>query len=219
MAGNCGDGQRRDGDRAHDHQQNRDHHGHDGPVNEEFGHDALPPLPLASANGCGFTGMPGPNLLHSFGYDALARLQTFVDDPHCADAIAHLDGPDADLVLCVDDGNLIGALQFGDCALRNQQAPGVFRSMRGRGRIVPGAEYFRDWETIRRAGSRRWSDSPAGRRRRISRGAHRQCRQPESARAAIVRSPRSVGLCWEPPVEVEILLLAHREVDLDGIER
>jgi hypothetical protein len=42
-----------------------------------------------------------------------------------------------------------------------------------------GVECFRRWGTMLRSGSRPWPGSPAGPRRRISRGTHRQCRRPE----------------------------------------
>src|SRR5262245_19616425 len=65
---------------------------------------------------------PGPDLLNSFSHYAFAQLQPFRDDPLTADVIGHLDGSNADLVVGAYNGDLVRALQFRNCALRNKQS-------------------------------------------------------------------------------------------------
>ena len=48
----------------------------------------------------------GADQLHALGHYPLARLQTAGDDPHRADAVPHLDGPDTDRVVALDHGHL-----------------------------------------------------------------------------------------------------------------
>src|SRR5205085_3628505 len=66
-------------------------------------------------------GHVGPDFLRAFNDDHLAGFQAVVDDPIGADALADMDGADADFVVRADDGNAVAALQLGDGALRHQQ--------------------------------------------------------------------------------------------------
>ena len=57
-AGELSHWQADNGDRAHDHQQDGDHHRNDGPVDEKFRHTRYLPF-ISAAKGLGFTCMPG----------------------------------------------------------------------------------------------------------------------------------------------------------------
>src|SRR6266849_3034820 len=59
------------------------------------------------------------HFLQSFHDDAVAGFQPILDDPLRVGSLAHLDGLDVDLIFVPDDCDLIGALQFGDGALRH----------------------------------------------------------------------------------------------------
>jgi hypothetical protein len=51
----------------------------------------------------------------------LAGLQSFVNDPASADAVTELNGLNVDPVFDVRDSNLVGALQLGHGAVRDEQ--------------------------------------------------------------------------------------------------
>src|SRR5439155_4069587 len=53
---------------------------------------------------------PFTNLLYSFDHDALAGLETFLDDPHCAAPLARAHRLDMNFIVRVHDGDLIAAL-------------------------------------------------------------------------------------------------------------
>src|SRR6266403_1288965 len=57
------------------------------------------------------------HFLHSLGNHAFAWLQSVYDDPLGADPVAHLNCPDAHLVLVVQRRDLKAALQLRDCTL------------------------------------------------------------------------------------------------------
>src|SRR5580700_5968177 len=60
------------------------------------------------------------HLLDALKHHTLARLQTLLDDPQAAHAIAHSHRLNVDLAVCVHDRDLIAALQFRHGALRHQ---------------------------------------------------------------------------------------------------
>jgi len=66
----------------------------------------------------------GTNLLDSFDYDLVARIQAFGDNPVAANAVARDDRADRDFVVGTNDSHLVISLQLGNGALRNDQ--GVF---------------------------------------------------------------------------------------------
>src|SRR5215475_272735 len=72
------------------------------------------------------------------------RVQSLIDDPHRAHALADLDGSDIDLVLAVHDGDLIAALQLADGALRHEQCPllapghGAYPAILARAQYIAG---------------------------------------------------------------------------------
>src|SRR5262249_38637343 len=70
----------------------------------------------------------GSYSLGAFHNHAFTRFQSLVDYPHRLDAIAGLDWPNADFVVGIDDRDLIGALQFCDRSLWNEQRPGLSTS-------------------------------------------------------------------------------------------
>src|SRR5262249_13182521 len=63
----------------------------------------------------------GTHLLHALDYNAFARLQPFVNNPHGAGLVANLDGSDTYFVICPHNSYLIAPLEFRDRALRNEQ--------------------------------------------------------------------------------------------------
>src|SRR6266446_1273898 len=62
------------------------------------------------------------HLLHALGNHAFASLQSVHDNPLGADSVAHVNRPDAHLVLVVQRRDLIAALQLRDCTLRYKQS-------------------------------------------------------------------------------------------------
>src|SRR6202040_2917120 len=62
-----------------------------------------------------------PHLLRSFGYDAVAWLQSFRNDPLAAEPVSRFNRLNRDSVFVIHDGDLVATLQFGDGALRPQQ--------------------------------------------------------------------------------------------------
>src|SRR5882672_5843785 len=61
------------------------------------------------------------HLLHALGNHTFASLESVHDNPLGADPVAHLNRPDAHLVLVVQRRDLIAALQLRDCTLRYKQ--------------------------------------------------------------------------------------------------
>src|ERR1700731_892197 len=59
--------------------------------------------------------------LNSFGDHSFARIQPFSNDPLGADAVAHLDCPNADFVLAPHNRNLVTALELCHRALRHKK--------------------------------------------------------------------------------------------------
>src|SRR5436190_1695714 len=78
--------------------------------------------------------------LCAFDNDRFARLHSIFDDPHRANTIGHLNGPDFDLVTTAHNSDLIVALQLRDGALRHQQRL-VFRTRhRADTSVLPGSQ-------------------------------------------------------------------------------
>src|ERR1043166_5431152 len=67
------------------------------------------------------------HLLDSFHDDALAEPETLLNDPEVSTSFADTHGLDDDLVVSLNDGDLIAALQFHHRALRHEQ--GAFRQV------------------------------------------------------------------------------------------
>src|ERR1051325_72345 len=61
------------------------------------------------------------HLLDSFHDDALAEPETLLNDPEVSTSFADTHGLDNDLVVSLNDGDLIAALQFHHRALRHEQ--------------------------------------------------------------------------------------------------
>src|SRR5918998_6453318 len=86
----------------------------------------------------------GSDFLRALCDDRLARLQALLDDPHRLDALADLDGAEADLVVAAHDGDLIAALQLRDGALRDEErllphaGHGAHAAVLTRAQSVPG---------------------------------------------------------------------------------
>src|SRR5277367_516091 len=61
------------------------------------------------------------HLLNSFHHDFFSSIQPAGDHPLGTDTVTDRDRPNAYLVVCVHNGDLVGALQLRDRALRNHQ--------------------------------------------------------------------------------------------------
>ena len=69
--------------------------------------------------------------------DDLTGLQSLLDDNHQAHSPSYFDRANIDLVIVVDYGNLITALQFSNGALRNEQRAGLDARHRANLPILP----------------------------------------------------------------------------------
>src|SRR6266513_2882390 len=61
------------------------------------------------------------DLLNSLNHHAFPRLETFLNDPQRAGALANFNGPDMGLVVTAHDHDLVAALQLRYRALRDEQ--------------------------------------------------------------------------------------------------
>src|SRR5262249_840237 len=67
--------------------------------------------------------------------DLLARLEAFFDHPHRVDALTGPDIAERDFVVVADDGDTAQALQFLNCALRNEERAYLFLEEHARASI------------------------------------------------------------------------------------
>jgi len=58
--------------------------------------------------------------LNAFGDDSFAGIQPFRNNPLGANTVANRDCSNADLIVATYNGNLVTALEFRHCALRNK---------------------------------------------------------------------------------------------------
>src|SRR6266480_1929780 len=159
------------------------------------------------------------NLLHAFGNHAVASLQPLGDNPIDADTLANLYRAHAHFVVAVHRRDLIAALQLGDSALRNKQC--VLLDSDGRPNFaVPAGT-----QNISRIGELSGDPNCAGALIDLAVGKI-DCPfvpiggavgQNKFETHALVRS-LARGVCGEPPIPIEILTLADREINFDGID-
>src|SRR5467141_1755886 len=62
-----------------------------------------------------------PELLQSFDYNLLTRLEALVNNPHRSHRFAGFHGAHANFVIAADDGHLVASLRLRNGALRQQQ--------------------------------------------------------------------------------------------------
>ena len=125
MSGNCAVGRVRHGDEPNDNHEDRNHHRDDGPIDKEFRH----PIGLRSPNRShlGLTVTPSRTFSTPSVITPISGIEPLVDDPHRTHSVPNLHVADADLVVAAHNRDLVGSLEFGDGALRNEQ--GIFCSV------------------------------------------------------------------------------------------
>ena len=212
--GELSHGKRGDGDCSHDHHQDRDDHGYDGPVDEKLGHGSIAfRLWLFDFHGAAVL-----DLLQSLDDYLFAWFDSTFDDPHGSDTVPDFHRPDAHLVVRADDCDLVTSLQFAHGFLRHEQ------------RAAP--DFRRRPQPSKLAGAKEVL--------RIGKGAndlntacayvHLAIRKQASPFVRIDGAVSQNQLKWRPvgrnlslrvginPVsEVDVLLLADGEIRLDGI--
>src|ERR1700756_1052008 len=66
---------------------------------------------------------PTAHSLNSFNHDFVSWIEPARDDPSVINPVAHSDRSNVNFIVGANHSNLVAALQFRHCALRNQQRP------------------------------------------------------------------------------------------------
>ena len=114
-----GNRQARDRDRADDHHQNRNDHGHDGTIDKKFGHSSVAFRPRSAL--LDPYGGTVSHLLQTFDDHELSGADAAFDNPHRTYTLANFYGQEGHLV-AFHHGYLIGSLELGNSPLRHQQS-------------------------------------------------------------------------------------------------
>src|ERR1700733_5272034 len=89
-------------------------------------------------------------MLYALGHDAVAGFQSFLNDPHGAEAFADFHRLNADFVLAVEEGYLIAALKFCNRTLRDQEGILLDSRLRTHFAVSAGAQNIpRVWKQPR----------------------------------------------------------------------
>src|SRR6266849_9179331 len=209
-------GQACDGDRAHNHHKDGDHHRDDRTVDEELRHSSVS-FP-GKMYGLGSNDSSFLDLLQSFDYNLLTRLEAIINNPHRPDRLAGLHGAHTNSVIVADNRHLIGSLRLRNGALRKQQSALFHVGFDTRSSILAGTQNVagigKGSNDANR--TRAWIHLPVRQQDfaflRVGTAVSQDQFERVSEKTDSVSAGNGITLLYE-----DILMFANREISFDGI--